>query len=662
MTDALKRDIVSFIEKGFIVPNTFKTNKKNPYITTVILLLHRVKLNPLNFKFSLYCFLLLCLNTGLLNAQNTQNDSIAYAFDQIEALVAQKETLPEVFINESSLLARLDDHEGEEKITVLFSLFKYYKYKSVGVADGYNSQALSLSKTLGYRKGELQAIANHAYLLFVNGLFDTSMKEVKELVEVLAWKDYPKCYADVSALKSYIHTEKGEYGQALETGLHLLDVAEKSKNQYILMRAYAALSHYYLRIENYKIALSYCLKGLSCVIDLKEVHYIFPKIDEIARMSAKLSHRERALEAYDFYIALEQEIESPGDFIQSVVYMNMTDLYLQNDSLDKAQNYLSKAMAMNDRNNFRFRIPRALILQAALNLKKTDTVQAILNYEKSLEAAEQINAFDVVKSNSAILAQLFEKRGETSKVFEYKTLHKAIQDSLFTNESAQKIIILEARRTIKEVSQKKRILELENLAHRSQFHSVLLVLCIVLIVMAFVAFGYFNVKRQHKILFNKSIELAEIQLKMRAQLDCFEQQKTKATKMGGESSHKKVNKDVKDIILAKLGKLEESLFFLDQHCSLNQTSQVLKTNAKYLSQVINQEKKNNFNNYINDLRINYLLGRLLTDTDFRESKLTYISVSSGYNNLNTFNAAFKKRQGILPSYFISELIQKDKKK
>jgi len=604
----------------------------------------------------------LCLNAGGLVAQNTQHDSIAYYFKQIKVLVAQKEDLPNVFLNEDSLLKQLEQTHGVDKTKVLFNLFKFYKYKSVVVADGYNSEALKLSKTLDYHKGELQAIANHAYLLFVNGLFDASMKEVEEIFTVVAWNDYPKCYADVFALKSYIHTEKGEYGQALETGLHLLDIAEKSNNKYVLMRAYAALSHYYLRIENYKIALSYCLKGLGCVIDLKEVYYIFPKIDEIARMSAKLEHRKRALEAYDFYIALEQQMDSPGDFIQSAVYMNMTDLYLQNGDFKKAQDYLSLAMNINDSNNFRFRIPRALILQAELNLKRKDTMQAIFNFEKSLLAAEHINAFDVVKSNSAILASLFEKRGEASKVFEYKTLHKAIQDSLFSNEKAQKIIILEARRTIKEVSQKKRILELENLTQRSQFYVVVLVLFIVLIVMAFVAFGYFKVKRQHKILFYKSIELAEMQLKMRGQLDRFEQLKREGSKPLVDTSHKQLNKDVKEIILTKLDKLEESLFFLDQQCTLNQISQVLKTNSKYLSQVINQEKKNNFNNYINDLRINHLLGRLLTDIDFRESKLTFISVSSGYNNLNTFNAAFKKRQGILPSYFISELIQKDKKK
>jgi YesN/AraC family two-component response regulator len=117
----------------------------------------------------------------------------------------------------------------------------------------------------------------------------------------------------------------------------------------------------------------------------------------------------------------------------------------------------------------------------------------------------------------------------------------------------------------------------------------------------------------------------------------------------------RIDNDIKNIILTKLEKLEKEKFYLDPQCNLHQLSEQLKTNPKYLSQVINQEKKSNFNNYINELRINYLLPKLLKDIDFRNSKLSYIAISLGYNNLNTFNAAFKKRLGILPSNFINEL-------
>jgi len=611
-------------------------------------------------------FLIVVFNYNFVLSQNISNDSIQMYFSKIEKLVNERNSFKDDFLDEVGLLAKKENSKGKEEIFYLLKLYKVNKYKSVEKAYNFNDEALRLSQEIGYKKGELSAKSNHAYLQFINGLFNESMNAVLEIEKEINFQQYPDCYSDLNSLKSYIYTERGEYDLALDTGLKLLDKGEKSKNQYVLMRAYSSLSHYYLRIENFKTALSYCLKGLDCVINLKDIQYIFPKIDEIARMSAKLNDIETAFEAYAYYLELETKIQSPGSFIQSVVYMNIADISIHNNEFEKAQNYLSQALELNVVNNYRFRIPRALILQAELNLKTKDTLNAIINYEKSIDAAEAINAFDVVKSNSAILAKLYRMQNNFAKLYEYNTLFTAIRDSLFNNEKEQKIIILEARRKIKEVTQKKKILELENIAQKAKFHSIIILLFFVLLISLFVAYAYLKVKGKNKLLYHRTIELAEIQLKLREQLNEIEKTKSKLNVKSEDGTSQKssniINDDIKDIILSKLEKLEENLFFIDQNCTLNQMAQQLKTNPKYLSQVINQEKKCHFNNYINELRINYLLGRLITDEEFRESKLSYISASIGYNNLNTFNAAFKKRQGILPSYFISELMQESKNK
>lgn len=162
------------------------------------------------------------------------------------------------------------------------------------------------------------------------------------------------------------------------------------------------------------------------------------------------------------------------------------------------------------------------------------------------------------------------------------------------------------------------------------------------------------------------MELAEIHLqnnkKIQQHKNVENYSVTQNLDEGTKAKINKIDEDIKDIILAKLEKLEEMNFFLNPECTMRMVALQLKTNPKYLSQVINQEKEMNFNNYINELRINFLIKKLLEDKDFRESKLSYISASIGYNNLNTFNAAFKKRQGILPSYFISEMIQELERK
>ena len=160
-------------------------------------------------------------------------------------------------------------------------------------------------------------------------------------------------------------------------------------------------------------------------------------------------------------------------------------------------------------------------------------------------------------------------------------------------------------------------------------------------------------------LLQRTIDLAEIQLRMSEKLNGIQHMETQWSLERKSAdipkTQPRIDKDIKNIIMTKLEKLEKENFYLDPQCNLHQLSEQLKTNPKYLSQVINQEKKSNFNNYINELRINYLLPKLLKDIEFRNSKLSYIAFSLGYNNLNTFNAAFKKRLGILPSNFINEL-------
>lgn len=600
-------------------------------------------------KILFLAFFLTCYSS--IFSQRKTNDSISGYFERIEKLVSETKN-QDKYAEINSLTARKDETSGKEKVDVLLKLCHLYTYRNLEIAKNYNQEALVIAEKIRYQNAINKAKYNMAYLLFIQGDFNRSLEVIKSLEEKVSYGKDPATFADFETLKSDIFTERGEYDKALETGLRLLDIAETTKNETILMKAHAALSHYYLRLENYQKALEHCLKGLDYIIKQKDIHYIFQKVDEIARMSAKLGDKETALKAYDFYLKIERDLYSPGSYVQSIVYMNMADLYMSTGEFEKSKNYLDQALNMVKRNNYRFRLPRALIIQAELFLKTNDTTNAISAYENSIDAAENINAFDVIKSNSGILIDLYGKINDSDKVNDYKTLHDAIKDSLFNNEKEQRIIILETRRKIKEANQKQQALELENISQKSKLTAIIAALVSLLIVVLFVVGSYVKIKEKNKVIYRRTIENLEAQLNYESKEILRPANKEAEDR---SNNHSAIDDHVKDIILKRLEKLEEENFFIDSNCNLHQLSEKLKTNPKYLSQVINIEKGSNFNNYINELRINYLLTKLVQDEEFRNSKLSYIATSIGYNNLNTFNAAFKKRQGILPSYFIKQL-------
>ena len=108
-------------------------------------------------------------------------------------------------------------------------------------------------------------------------------------------------------------------------------------------------------------------------------------------------------------------------------------------------------------------------------------------------------------------------------------------------------------------------------------------------------------------------------------------------------------------ILEKLSVFETKEMYLKKDSSLNQVASKLKTNPKYLSKTINTYKKKTFSNYIRDLRMEYVIGRLKSDKKFRAYTIQAIAKEIGYKSTEPFSKAFKTKTGLYPSYFIKQL-------
>lgn len=116
-----------------------------------------------------------------------------------------------------------------------------------------------------------------------------------------------------------------------------------------------------------------------------------------------------------------------------------------------------------------------------------------------------------------------------------------------------------------------------------------------------------------------------------------------------------VSEDLAQTILKELEMFEAKELFLNKGITLSNVAKKIKTNSKYLSEVINIHKRKNFAAYINELRIDYAINRLATDKKFRSYKIPFIAEELGYNNEQAFTLAFKKRTGITLSTYLKEI-------
>ncbi|WP_257670521.1 helix-turn-helix domain-containing protein [Parapedobacter tibetensis] len=121
--------------------------------------------------------------------------------------------------------------------------------------------------------------------------------------------------------------------------------------------------------------------------------------------------------------------------------------------------------------------------------------------------------------------------------------------------------------------------------------------------------------------------------------------------------------DKKQELLKKLERFESSLQFTDKNISIAVLAGKMKTNTKYLSHIINNFRHKDFNTYINDLRINYIIAKMEEDSRYLNYKISYLAEECGFSTHSQFTTIFRNVTGLAPSTFMTYLkkTNKDKK-
>lgn len=108
-------------------------------------------------------------------------------------------------------------------------------------------------------------------------------------------------------------------------------------------------------------------------------------------------------------------------------------------------------------------------------------------------------------------------------------------------------------------------------------------------------------------------------------------------------------------LLQNLEKFEKSEGYLKKEVSLTWLAHHLNTNTKYLSEIIKTYRDKNFADYINELRIDYIVDKLYNEPKYRLYKISSLAEECGFASPRVFLTAFKKINEVTPSYFIREL-------
>ena len=116
-----------------------------------------------------------------------------------------------------------------------------------------------------------------------------------------------------------------------------------------------------------------------------------------------------------------------------------------------------------------------------------------------------------------------------------------------------------------------------------------------------------------------------------------------------------INIDNEYEILENFKTLIEKKEYLKPDFTQQSVAKKIKTNTTYLSNIVNKHYQKSFSNYLNELRINFVINEIITNSRYREYTTQAIAESAGFKNADSFTTSFKKKTGVTPFQFINEI-------
>ena len=116
-----------------------------------------------------------------------------------------------------------------------------------------------------------------------------------------------------------------------------------------------------------------------------------------------------------------------------------------------------------------------------------------------------------------------------------------------------------------------------------------------------------------------------------------------------------VPEDIRNDLLMKLERFEESERFLCKDLDMSTLADELGTNTSYLSVIINHYKEMNFPNYLKDLKIAAAIKGLNNDPQLLKYNYQGLADTFGFKTGESFSKAFYSKTGVYPSKFLNEL-------
>ncbi len=395
----------------------------------------------------------------------------------------------------------------------------------------------------------------------------------------------------------------------LKYALESYELSHKLKNPHLICSTSVNVAYFYYIKGDYQNALNYLQEGEFTMLqnNFFEQASIYSLFGNIMH---KLGKDEEAMDYYNRTLALDEYGDASA---MANAYLGAADIFMSRRQYDEA----------------------IRLLEIGIN--------------SSYHRTSSIYRADLQKS----LSDCYEQMGSPVEALKWYKVFQAETDSLY---NAEKERIVEDLRTKYDVERQEQLVRqqrLELIAKEQRMALVLVILFFVILVAVLLYYLYnrknglyLAIVKQNQEAIRREVNLQKQILRQETELANLTAKQSQSEKYAASSL---TDEKKQDLFLRLESLLRNEKIYCDNMLTKEKVAEMLGTNRTYLSQIINEQTKQTFTQFVNGFRAQEAV-RLLSDPN-NQTPLKAIVSDLGFNSMTTFYNLFQATTGMTPSQY-----------
>jgi signal transduction histidine kinase len=324
------------------------------------------------------------------------------------------------------------------KVRTLIALSNHHQYVDFGQARSYADEALSLANKLDDPAIKVAAYQNKATLLTISGDYSAALRyDNLTLENDILLHDSTNISRDYNNIGNDYY-DLGEYDDAFFYFSLSHRVATGVNDTLRMLVADHNLGRVFKEMGQYETAVQHLLASKRLSAHLKDVEGLAYSLDEIGDVQL----RRQQYDSAERSLSLAMNVARKGEFkvVQPRIYGKLATVAFRKGDYERALAFYDSAYHLNEKTNDRHGMAEVDLGRAVIFTSQSHYDQALVNLERSLTVARDLNARILEIKCYNQLSQLWEMKSDYKKSLLYYKQYKQLEDTLFSQELQGKLL------------------------------------------------------------------------------------------------------------------------------------------------------------------------------------------------------------------------------